>query len=136
MPEGQDRALERARALDTLRQLSEALEQEFESLKVRDLGCFERLQPLKTALLEKLTASHEAGGQDASVFVQDLECRELLLHCRDAHRRNETLLQRHLEAVRGALGALSASSALQGVEVYDRLGQMRGRASRRGIAEA
>jgi flagellar biosynthesis/type III secretory pathway chaperone len=136
MPEIQPSGMVGNGALALLGQLLDSLEQEFEALKRRDLGYFERLQGPKSALLERLSSWQDEQGQAAAVLAEGTECRDLLLRCRDAHRRNETLLHRHLEAVRGALQALSAGTSLQGVEVYDRLGQMRGRGARRGIAEA
>ena len=136
MPEPQGTPGSREHALALLQQLLDTLDQEFEALKRRDLGYFERLQPTKESLLDQLSAWPSQPGGAGAAFLQDTECRERLLQCRDAHRRNETLLQRHLEAVRGALQALSAGTPLQGVEIYDRLGQIRGRGARRGIAEA
>ena len=136
MAERPDAPESRERALALLQQLLETLDQEFEALKRRDLGYFERLQPAKENLLDQLSAWPSQPGDAGAAFLHDTECRDHLLRCRDAHRRNETLLQRHLEAVRGALQALSADTPLQGVEIYDRLGQMRGRGARRGIAEA
>lgn len=136
MPDPQSGPQARGQALALLQQLLESLDQEFEALKRRDLGYFERLQPTKEALLDQLSAWPGQSDEATATLAQDTECRDWLLRCRDAHRRNETLLQRHLEAVRGALQALSAGTPLQGVEIYDRLGQMRGRGARRGIAEA
>lgn len=126
-----------AQALALGQGLLEMLEQEFESLRRRDLPYFERLQPGKADLMERLsTAVQHARRVDASATGLDAQTEEVLLRCRDAHRRNETLLRRQLEAVRGALQALSAGSPLQGVEVYDRLGQIRGRAPGRGLGRA
>ncbi len=136
MPESGQARDARESALATLAQLHQTLEQEFEALKRRDLGFFERLQPTKEGLLDQLSGWQTQHQGTELALGQDTECREWLMRCRDAHRRNETLLQRQLEAVRGALQALSASTSLQGVEIYDRLGQMRGRGPRRGIAEA
>lgn len=117
--------------------LLDVLDQEFESLRRRDLAYFERLQPGKAELMVQLSAAvpHARQG-DAGSARLDTPTEDLLVRCRDAHRRNETLLRRQLEAVRGALQALSAGSPLQGVEVYDRLGQLRGRASGRGLGRA
>lgn len=113
------------------------LDQEFESLRRRDLPYFERLQPGKTELMERLSrAVQQTRKADASGTGLDAQTEEVLVRCRDAHRRNETLLRRQLEAVRGALQALSADSPLQGVEVYDRLGQIRGRSTGRGLGRA
>ncbi len=116
--------------------LLETLEQEFESLRRRDLAYFERLQPGKADLMERLSALvTQARGTTADAPLEP-QTEALLVQCRDAHRRNETLLRRQLEAVRGALQALSAGSPLQGVEVYDRLGQIRGRPAGRGLGRA
>jgi flagellar biosynthesis/type III secretory pathway chaperone len=117
--------------------LLEVLDQEFESLRRRDLAYFERLQPGKVDLMEQLSSAVQRTREgDAGTAHLDTPTEQLLVRCRDAHRRNETLLRRQLEAVRGALQALSAGSPLQGVEVYDRLGQLRGRASGRGLGRA
>lgn len=116
--------------------LLDLLEQEFESLRRRDLAYFERLQPGKAELMERLSALVAQVRGAAADAPLEPQTEALLVQCRDAHRRNETLLRRQLEAVRGALQALSAGSPLQGVEVYDRLGQIRGRASGRGLGRA
>lgn len=116
--------------------LLDMLEQEFESLRRRDLAYFERLQPGKAELMVQLTALVAQVRGAAADAPLEPQAEALLVQCRDAHRRNETLLRRQLEAVRGALQALSAGSPLQGVEVYDRLGQIRGRASGRGLGRA
>lgn len=136
MPEPAQALRDREQALALLQHLLDTLEQEFEALRRRDLNYFERLQPTKEGLLGQLSSWQAQPGRAAPAFLQNAECHDRLTRCRDAHRRNETLLRRHLEAVRGALQALAAGSPLQGVEVYDRLGQMRGRGPRRGIAEA
>lgn len=126
-----------ARAAVLGQRLLEMLEQEFESLRRRDLPYFERLQPGKAELMSQLSSTVEAARHgDGNAAGLDTQAEALLVRCRDAHRRNETLLRRQLEAVRGALQALSAGSPLQGVEVYDRLGQMRGRAAGRGLGRA
>jgi len=51
--------------------------------------------------------------------------RARMLHCRDMHRRNEILIMRKLDAIRGALESLNVNEATSSVEVYDRLGQIK-----------
>lgn len=136
MTERQGLPLPAARLPGLGQKLLEMLEQEFESLRRRDLAYFERLQPGKTELMEQLSALVAQVRGAAADAPLEPQTEALLVQCRDAHRRNETLLRRQLEAVRGALQALSAGSPLQGVEVYDRLGQIRGRASGRGLGRA
>ena len=118
-------------------ELLDVLDKEFEALKRRDLGYFERLQPSKNACLERLGSLLVADpARSSQAKANHADVGAALLACRDAHRRNETLLKRQLEAVRGALQAISAGSPLQSVEVYDRLGKLRARGGGRGVAEA
>jgi flagellar biosynthesis/type III secretory pathway chaperone len=125
--------IEQAMAL--ARSLADTLEEEFTALKARDIARVERLQPGKAHLLESLAAlAGPPGGRTA--VGEDPDLRDLLRQCQQAHRRNETLVQHQLAAVRGALGALTADSALQSVEVYDRLGQISARRRGRGYSDA
>jgi flagellar biosynthesis/type III secretory pathway chaperone len=48
-----------------------------------------------------------------------------MLSCRDMHRRNEILIMRKLDAIRGALESLNVHEPASPVEVYDRLGQIK-----------
>ena len=62
--------------------------------------------------------------------------RSLISDCRDLHRRNEVLISRKLDAIRGTLNTLMGVEQTASVEVYDRLGRMsRGRRGR-GYEEA
>jgi hypothetical protein len=57
--------------------------------------------------------------------------RDLMSACRDMHRRNEILIIRKLDAIRGTLQTLNGTDSTASVEVYDRLGRMaRGRGGR------
>ena len=51
--------------------------------------------------------------------------RTRMLICRDMHRRNEILIMRKLDAIRGALESLNVHDPASPVEVYDRLGQIK-----------
>ena len=86
MPEPRSVPEGRGHALALLQQLLESLDQEFEALKRRDLGYFERLQPTKEQLLAQLSAWQTEPERAAATFVHDTECRDWLLRCRDAHR--------------------------------------------------
>jgi hypothetical protein len=59
-----------------------------------------------------------------------------MLECRDMHRRNEILIMRKLDAIRGALESLNVNEATSPVEVYDRLGQIKRLRHLRGFTEA
>jgi flagellar biosynthesis/type III secretory pathway chaperone len=105
-------------------QLEQLLAAEFESLKQRDVEGLEKLNPAKTDLLEKLS--------QVATSLQDLvikpvawaDVQDRLQACSQAHFRNMNLMQRQLDAVRGALQALQGSEASVSVDLYDRMGQM------------
>ena len=61
--------------------------------------------------------------------------RELIANCRDLHRRNEVLISRKLDAIRGALHTLRGADPTASVEVYDRLGRMSRMRGGRGYEE-
>jgi flagellar biosynthesis/type III secretory pathway chaperone len=59
-----------------------------------------------------------------------------MMACRDMHRRNEILIMRKLDAIRGALESLNVTDPTSPVEVYDRLGQIKRLRRLRGFTEA
>ena len=111
--------------------LAELLALEFEVLKARDMVGFEALQEERILLLERLAqvAQWVAGLDSVPVVWQNLQSD--LLQCKQDHLRNIQLLQRQLQAVKGALQALQGESSAT-VDLYDRLGQV----SRRHKASA
>jgi len=111
------------RLLTLARELEQVLEQEFQTLQQQQLESFDRLQPAKSDLLAELSRLCPA----ADELQQDpawSALRESLLRGRDAHRRNSILIERKLEAIRGALSSLQIESPTASVEVYDRLGKV------------
>ena len=115
-------------------QLSKLLLLEFEALKVQDLDRFESLQPGKNDLLSglpKLCPSAE----DLQNLPEHQELRELLIECRDLHRRNAVLIERKLDTIRGTLHSLHTGETGSPVEVYDRLGQVARFSKGRGYQE-
>jgi flagellar biosynthesis/type III secretory pathway chaperone len=108
--------------LDVAR-LSELLAQEFELLKSRNIDGFEALQEERIALLERLALVAEWATAQTPVpqLWQDLQ--PGLQQCKQDHLRNIQLLQRQLQAVKGALQALQGESNVS-VDLYDRLGQV------------
>lgn len=107
---------------DTLR-LTELLTQEFELLKTRDMTGFEALQLERSPILERLSWVAQWAAEQSSPpgFWQDLQPN--LRQCKDDHLRNIQLLQRQLQAVKGALQALQGESTAT-VDLYNRLGQV------------
>ena len=104
-------------------QLSKLLLLEFEALKVQDLDRFESLQPGKNDLLAGL-AKLCPSAEDLQNLPEHEKLRELLIECRDLHRRNAVLIERKLDTIRGTLHSLHTGESGSPVEVYDRLGQV------------
>jgi flagellar biosynthesis/type III secretory pathway chaperone len=115
-------------------QLSKLLLLEFEALKVQDLDRFESLQPGKNDLLAGL-AKLCPSAEDLQNLPEYEELRELLIECRDLHRRNAVLIERKLDTIRGTLHSLHTGESGSPVEVYDRLGQVARFSKGRGYQE-
>ena len=103
--------------------LSALLAQEFELLKTRDLSGFEALQEERNELLQRLAAVAEWATAQNPVPQLWLDLQPGLQQCKQDHLRNIQLLQRQLQAVKGALQALQGESSAT-VDLYDRLGQV------------
>ncbi len=103
--------------------LVDLLAQEFEALKQRDLPAFEALQPSKNEVLDTLSRLARWCGQMQPVPAAWQALQDGLQQSREDHMRNIQLLQRQLDAVRGALQALHGESA-PSTELYDRSGNM------------
>jgi flagellar biosynthesis/type III secretory pathway chaperone len=115
-------------------QLSQLLLLEFDALKVQDLDRFESLQPGKNDLLAGL-AKLCPSAEDLQNLPEYDELRELLIECRDLHRRNAVLIERKLDTIRGTLHSLHTGESGSPVEVYDRLGQVARFSKGRGYQE-
>ena len=112
-----------ARLLTLAHELEQVLEQEFRALQDQKLEDFESLQPGKSELLAELSRLCPPA-QDLQDQPQWAGLHDSLLRGRDAHRRNSVLIDRKLEAIRGALSSLQAGNPTASVEVYDRLGKV------------
>ena len=122
------------RALSVADQLVQLLALEFEALKSQDLDRFESLQAGKNDLLAEL-AGLCPSAEDLQKLPEWDALRELLIECRDMHRRNAVLIERKLDTIRGALHSLRAGDSGSPVEVYDRLGQVARVSRGRGYQE-
>ena len=118
--------------------LEQMLEQEFEHLKAQNLDAFDAGQSEKNVLLQELT--HLAGitGPDSADALGPEwdDFKDQMAHCRDLHRRNEVLITRKIDAIRGALQSLQADDPSSSVEIYDRLGKVSRLRKGRGYNEA
>ena len=122
------------RALSVCTQLIQMLALEFDALKSQDLDRFESLQPGKNDLLAELTEICPSA-EDLQKMPEWDALRELLIECRDLHRRNAVLIERKLDTIRSALHSLSVGESGSPVEVYDRLGQVARFSRGRGYQE-
>jgi flagellar biosynthesis/type III secretory pathway chaperone len=103
--------------------LAEILSLEFEALKTRDLAAFEAMQAEKTLLLEALAETAQWASSQSPVPVLWQQMQDSLQQSKQDHLRNIQLLQRQLQAVKGALQALQGESAPT-VDLYNRMGQL------------
>ncbi len=129
-----------AGAFDLALQLHRVLEEESAALGVPDLSGFEKLQPLKEQILASLGGFMKNGAPAAAeladVQIEWTAFEQLMLSCRDAHRRNDILIRSKLESIRAALQVLQGSGTSSSDEVYDRLGRMSGPRRGRGYEDA
>ena len=127
-------------ALVLVQTLDELLEQEFEHLKAQNLDAFEASQTSKNELLQQLAQlAGIHGPESADALGPEWDgFKEHMAHCRDMHRRNEVLIVRKIDAIRGALQSMQIQDPTSSVEIYDRLGKVSraGRHGGRGYAEA
>lgn len=131
-------------ALEQVADLRRVLDEEFEALRAQDLDRFQRLQDLKTDLLGRLASAVETCRRyvaSSEISPQVSASWELfrrdMMNCRELHRRNELLILRKRDAVRGALLALVGGDRSGNVEIYDRLGRVgKGQRMRAAYGEA
>jgi flagellar biosynthesis/type III secretory pathway chaperone len=129
-------AVDQAQAL--VDRLEVVLDDEFEALKVQNLDQFEVLLAEKNNILlelSRLTGVKQPDDAD-KLGAHWNGFRARMMACRDMHRRNEILIMRKLDAIRGALESLNVTDPTSPVEVYDRLGQIKRLRRLRGFTEA
>ncbi len=116
--------------------LQKLLQQEFDALREQNLDIFEALQPEKAQIFDALIRLTGAGTESNRLDDPEWDTfKNLIVDCRDMHRRNEILISRKLDAIRGTLQTLNGGEATASVEVYDRLGRMARSRGGRGYEE-
>jgi flagellar biosynthesis/type III secretory pathway chaperone len=127
-----------AQAEALARELYDMLDLEFEQLKAQNLDAFEASQSSKNDLLQKLMRLARIDSPQAADALGPEwdEFKEHMALCRDMHRRNEVLISRKIDAIRGALQSLNVFDPTSSVEIYDRLGKLSRSRRGRGYAEA
>jgi len=120
---------------ESARRLESLLTREFDALKGRHIDAFEALQPEKQELLKALARPELMdliqNSSDRSALTALSKhplwnaIQDRLEACKRAHQRNELLISRQLEAIRGALATLQAQDPGSTLELYDKLGKVR-----------
>ena len=117
--------------------LKDLLDKEFEALRAQDLDAFEVMQDRKLEIFDTLNALTRVGTPESVIDDPDWDSfRQIILDCRELHRRNEVLISRKLDAIRGTLNTLLGIDQTASVEVYDRMGRMSRGKRGRGFEEA
>jgi flagellar biosynthesis/type III secretory pathway chaperone len=124
--------------LNSVKRLDSLLTEEFEALKNQNLEFFETLQAEKLKILEVLASLDFIGVNLDQAATQQLlnnpiwnEITSLLERCKRSHQRNELLISKQLDSIRGALSALQDQDPSATLELYTKLGKTR--ATRRSI---
>ena len=134
-----------AQTLHKANALKAVLSNEFKSLKEQDLETFEVLQTQKLEILdflasEDLTQRIRAYAEDPDALADNVTLWEqvmaLMKDCKELHIRNEVLINRKLETIRGALHTIQTPDPLSSVEVYDRLGKIRSNSRKNSVGNA
>lgn len=119
-----------ATALSLAQDLLSLLGQEFDVLKGQQLDQFESLQSAKEALLQQIATHVRQHDPQTADSASRADFKDLIRRCRDAHRRNETLIRHQLTSIQGTLQALTAPASSLPTEVYDRTGRISARLGR------
>lgn len=127
--------------LASVKRLDSLLTDEFEALKTQRLDAFESLQQEKVALLQTLADSGVVQNPNEPTDANTLEAllsdplwadiTDLLEHCKKSHQRNELLISKQLDAIKGALATLQNQDPNGTLELYTKLGRVK--SSRRSI---
>ena len=127
--------------LSSVRRLESLLTDEYEALKTQKLDAFESLQQEKTSLLQTLATSGIVQDPNQPPNRQTLEeivknplwndITEILERCKKTHQRNELLISKQLDAIKGALSTLQNQDPAGTLELYTKLGRVK--SSRRSI---
>jgi flagellar biosynthesis/type III secretory pathway chaperone len=124
--------------LASVRRLDSLLTEEFEALKNQNLEVFETLQSEKVKILERLAELNLSEETLDQTTLQQLindpmwnEITSLLDRCKRSHQRNELLISKQLDTIRGALSTLQNQDPSATLELYTKLGKTQ--ATRRSI---
>ena len=126
---------------ESVKRLHSLLTDEYEALKSQKLDAFEALQQEKISILETLSSSDIVQDPDQPTDPERLEkfarnplwndITQILEQCKKSHQRNELLISKQLDAIKGALATLQNQDPTGSLELYTKLGRVK--SSRRSI---
>tara|TARA_B100000963_G_scaffold360481_1_gene391526 strand:- start:4824 stop:5222 length:399 start_codon:yes stop_codon:yes gene_type:complete len=118
-------------------ELHKLLEREFEALRLQDLSEIESIQEKKLPILEYLSSdSVTANLSETSGETEWESFKSIINECKNAHRRNEILVNRRIESIKGALTTVTGQNKDDELEMYDKLGKLSQKKNSKGILEA
>ena len=118
-------------------ELHKLLELEFEALKLQNLSEIESIQEKKIPILEYLGSDSVKANVTEATTDADWESFKLIIsECKNAHRRNEILVNRRIESIKGALNTVTGENKDDELEMYDKLGKLAQKKNNKGILEA
>ena len=118
-------------------ELYRLLELEFEALKSQKFSEIESIQEKKIPILEYLNADSIKANLKEMDGEADWESfKTIISECKNAHRRNEILVNRRIESIKSALSTLTGENKDDELEMYDKLGKLAQKKNNKGILEA
>ena len=114
----------------SVQRLDSILSEEFEALKVQEIDKFEALQAEKINLLNDLNTfdlpvanTDQKKAQQWLIDPLWIQITTTIEKCKRSHQRNELLMSKQLETIRGALSALQNQDPSSTLELYTKLGK-------------
>ena len=118
-------------------ELHKLLEREFEALRLQDLSEIESIQEKKLPILEYLSSDSVTANLSETNGETEWESfKSIINECKNAHRRNEILVNRRIESIKGALTTVTGQNKDDELEMYDKLGKLSQKKNSKGILEA
>ena len=128
--------------------LKELLENEFSALSKKDLPELEEIQQKKSEILASLSNEkflslvefQKTNGNQSDLDEEPLRIWDQIITVmqenRKLHQRNEVLVNTKLESIRNAIKTLGTSDPQSSVEIYDKLGKIKGNKFRNKMGDA
>ena len=128
--------------------LKELLESEFSALSKKDLPELEEIQQKKSEILASLSNEkflslvefQKTNSNRSSLDAEPLRIWDQIIAVMQAnrklHQRNEVLVNTKLESIRKAIKTLGTNDPQSSVEIYDKLGKIKGNKFRNKMGDA